>query len=88
MRPRYGMTIPLPGIPLAEHQPWLREIVDLGYTDLWTMETDGLDAFTPLDANRALEQARRGQEPKSKRIDRGDDEGVLGLVRLRGLRSG
>ncbi len=48
MRPRYGMTIPLPGIPLAEHQPWLREIVDLGYTDLWTMETDGLDAFTPL----------------------------------------
>jgi probable F420-dependent oxidoreductase len=46
--PRYGMTIPLPGIPLSDHREWLRELVDLGYTDLWTMETDGFDAFTPL----------------------------------------
>ncbi len=42
------MTIPLPGIPLCDHREWLRELVDLGYTDLWTMETDGFDAFTPL----------------------------------------
>ncbi len=45
---RYGMTIPLPGIALGDHRDWLRELVDLGYTDLWTMETDGFDAFTPL----------------------------------------
>ncbi len=42
------MTVPLPGVPLAEHREWLRQIVDLGYTDCWTMETAGLDAFTPL----------------------------------------
>ena len=47
-RVRWGMTVPLPGVPLAEHREWLRELVDLGYTDLWTMETAGLDAFTPL----------------------------------------
>jgi probable F420-dependent oxidoreductase len=45
---RLGITIPLPGIALAEHRGWLREIVDLGYTDCWTMETSGFDAFTPL----------------------------------------
>jgi probable F420-dependent oxidoreductase len=45
---RHGVTIPLPGIPLSEHREWLREIVDLGYTDLWTMETTGFDGFTPL----------------------------------------
>ena len=39
------MTVPLPGIPLAEHREWLRQIVDLGYSDCWTMETAGLDAF-------------------------------------------
>lgn len=45
---RLGMTIPLPGVPLSEHGEWVRLLVDLGYTDLWTMETDGFDAFTPL----------------------------------------
>ena len=42
------MTVPLPGIPLAEHREWLRQIVDLGYSDCWPKETAGLDAFTPL----------------------------------------
>jgi probable F420-dependent oxidoreductase len=42
------MTIPLPGIALADHAPWVRRLVEYGYTDLWTMETDGFDAFTPL----------------------------------------
>jgi probable F420-dependent oxidoreductase len=50
---RWGITVPLPGIPLAEHREWLREIVDLGYTDAWTMETAGLDAFTPLATTAA-----------------------------------
>jgi probable F420-dependent oxidoreductase len=45
---RLGISVPLPGIPLAEHRDWLREIVDLGYTDAWSQETAGLDAFTPL----------------------------------------
>lgn len=42
------MTIPLTGIPLAEHRDWLREMVDLGYSDFWSSEAGGTDAFTPL----------------------------------------
>lgn len=45
---RYGMTIPLAGIPLHEHADWLRELVDLGYTDFWSSEANGHDGFTPL----------------------------------------
>ncbi|HWE56438.1 MAG TPA: LLM class F420-dependent oxidoreductase [Acidimicrobiales bacterium] len=44
----YGMTIPFDGIPLADHRSWLEELVDLGYTDVWSSEADGTDAFTPL----------------------------------------
>jgi probable F420-dependent oxidoreductase len=44
----YGMTIPFDGVPLAEHRPWLEELADLGYTDAWSAEADGTDAFTPL----------------------------------------
>ena len=42
------MTIPFDGVPLAEHRPWLEELEDLGYTDAWSAEADGTDAFTPL----------------------------------------
>ncbi len=45
---RYGITIPLGNEPLHAQQPWIQELVDLGYTDLWTAEADAHDAFTPL----------------------------------------
>ena len=45
---RYGMTIPFDGVPLAEHRDWLVELEDLGYTDVWSSEANGADAFTPL----------------------------------------
>jgi len=45
---RYGVTVPLTGVPLAEHRDRVVEIADLGYTDLWSAEADGADAFTPL----------------------------------------
>src|ERR1700736_6163235 len=45
---RYGMTIPFDGIPLAEHRAWYQELADLGYTDLWSSEANGTDAFIPL----------------------------------------
>jgi len=45
---RYGMTIPMAGVPLSEHRDWFREMVDLGYTDLWSSEAGGHDGFTPL----------------------------------------
>lgn len=48
MSQRWGMTIPLARLGLADHREALRELVDLGYTDVWTMETSGLDALTPL----------------------------------------
>ncbi len=43
----HGMTVPLPGT-LAEQGPLLRELVDLGYTEAWSSEANGADAFTPL----------------------------------------
>jgi len=45
---RYGMTIPLDGVPLAEQEDWIRELADSGYTDLWSAEAGASDGFTPL----------------------------------------
>nr|WP_042180791.1 LLM class F420-dependent oxidoreductase [Kibdelosporangium sp. MJ126-NF4]CEL14592.1 F420-dependent N(5),N(10)-methylenetetrahydromethanopterin reductase [Kibdelosporangium sp. MJ126-NF4]CTQ96780.1 F420-dependent N(5),N(10)-methylenetetrahydromethanopterin reductase (EC 1.5.99.11) [Kibdelosporangium sp. MJ126-NF4] len=45
---RWGITLPLIGVPLAEHRDLVRELPELGYTDVWTAETAGTDAFTPL----------------------------------------
>ena len=42
------MTIPFNDVPLAEHADLFRELADLGYTDVWSSEVDGADAFTPL----------------------------------------
>ena len=45
---RWGITLPLTGVPLAAHRDLVRELPDLGYTDVWSAETAGTDAFTPL----------------------------------------
>ncbi|WP_412520313.1 LLM class F420-dependent oxidoreductase [Actinomadura madurae] len=45
---RWGLTIPLTGLPLAEHRDVVSELSALGYTDAWSAETNGTDAFTPL----------------------------------------
>jgi len=45
---RHGITIPFDGVSLADHRDWYRELVDLGYTDVWSSEANGTDAFTPL----------------------------------------
>ncbi len=42
------MTIPFDGIPLSEQGDLFAELADLGYTDLWSSEANGTDAFTPL----------------------------------------
>ncbi len=47
-RRRYGMTIPFDDVPLAEQRDWIVELEDLGYTDVWSSEANGADAFTPL----------------------------------------
>ena len=48
MSERYGMTIPFDGIALSEQRDWVVELEDLGYTDVWSSEANGADAFTPL----------------------------------------
>ncbi|HTF09166.1 MAG TPA: LLM class F420-dependent oxidoreductase [Asanoa sp.] len=42
------MTVPLAGIPLADHGRLYALLHDAGFTDLWTSEVAGTDAFTPL----------------------------------------
>ncbi len=42
------MTIPFDGVPLHQQRDWLVELEDLGYTDVWSSEANGADAFTPL----------------------------------------
>jgi probable F420-dependent oxidoreductase len=44
----YGITVPFEGVSLVDHRDWFEELVDLGYTDVWSSEADGTDAFTPL----------------------------------------
>ncbi|MGW5053783.1 LLM class F420-dependent oxidoreductase [Actinokineospora sp. NPDC004072] len=46
--PRWGITLPLTGVPLTAHRELVKELPDLGYTDIWSAETAGTDAFTPL----------------------------------------
>ena len=45
---RYGMTIPFDGVPLHAQRDRIVELADLGYTDVWSSEANGADAFTPL----------------------------------------
>lgn len=55
---RPGMTVPLPG-HLHAHRERLIELADLGYTDIWSAEADGADAFTPLALAAAWEPRLR-----------------------------
>ncbi len=52
------MTVPLPG-PLHSHREKLAELADLGYTDIWSAESDGGDGFTPLALAAAWEPRLR-----------------------------
>src|SRR5258708_14903596 len=45
---RWGLTLPLTGIPLAEQRELVSGLSDLGYTDAWSAERDGVAACTPL----------------------------------------
>lgn len=47
---RLGLTIPLEGTALAQQQCHLDTIEGGGFTDLWSAEASGADAFTPLVA--------------------------------------
>jgi probable F420-dependent oxidoreductase len=58
---RWGLTLPLPTLPLADHAEHVRRAEAAGYTDLWSGETQGPDGFTPLAlAATWTERARLG----------------------------
>jgi probable F420-dependent oxidoreductase len=44
----YGLTIPLTGLALHAHRDIVAGLPELGYTDVWSAEAGGADAFTPL----------------------------------------
>jgi probable F420-dependent oxidoreductase len=46
--PGWGLTIPLHAHTLGEHGPILQQAEELGYSDLWSFETSGIDGFSPL----------------------------------------
>ncbi len=59
--PRWGITLPLPGHPLTEQREILSSLAGLGYTDAWSSELNGVDAFTPLVlASQWTDQLRFG----------------------------
>jgi probable F420-dependent oxidoreductase len=44
----YGITIPFDGVALSQQRELVAELADLGYTDAWSSESGGADAFSPL----------------------------------------
>jgi probable F420-dependent oxidoreductase len=56
---RWGLTLPLPGLELADHEEHVKRAEAAGYTDLWTGETAGPDGFTPLALSAAWTERMR-----------------------------
>src|SRR4029453_5572916 len=48
MASRWGLTVPLTGIPLSDNAELVRRAEAAGYTDLWSGETNGPDGLSPL----------------------------------------
>jgi probable F420-dependent oxidoreductase len=58
---RWGLTLPLAGISLAESAEHVKRAETAGYTDVWSGETNGPDGFTPIALSSAwTERVRLG----------------------------
>jgi len=58
---RWGITLPLHGYSLVGQRAVVTELASLGYTDAWSAELNGVDAFTPLVlASQWSDQLRLG----------------------------
>lgn len=55
----WGLTVPLAGLPLPDHAELMRALPSWGYTDAWSAEVAGTDAFTPLALTSAWESRLR-----------------------------
>ena len=73
------MTVPLPGHLHAQRENY-KKLADLGYTDIWSAEADGADAFTPLAMAAAWDvwAARVGVEPWTHDIPEGSGSSPTG----------
>jgi len=60
MQKRWSLSLPMVGVPLSELAEVAREAESLGYTDAWSSEVDGIDAFTPLAVIAQATQMRLG----------------------------
>jgi len=60
MRKRWSLSVPIEGFALPELAEVAREAERLGYTDAWSFEVDGVDAFTPLTVIGLATQMRIG----------------------------
>ena len=56
---RWGLSLELPGLRLAEYQDVIRAAERAGYTDGWPGEVSGNDAFTPLTLAAACTERMR-----------------------------
>src|SRR3954470_1626452 len=56
---RWGLTLPLPGLTLADHEELVRRAEAAGYTDLWTGETAARDGFTARGLRAAWAERMR-----------------------------
>jgi len=56
---RFGVTVPLPGVSLAEHAAPLEALQRAGVHDFWTQEVQDFDALTPLAAVAPLAPGAR-----------------------------
>lgn len=45
---RWGITVPFSGVPLPDHAAIYAALAEAGFTDVWSAEVNGSDAFTPL----------------------------------------
>ena len=59
MEGRWGLTLPLTGVPLADTGEYVKRAEAAGYTDLWSGETAGPDGFTPLALSAAWTERMR-----------------------------
>ena len=59
MKAGWGLTIPLQGVALPEQAGLLRALPDWGFSDVWSSEVAGADAFTPLALASAWEPRLR-----------------------------
>ncbi len=57
---RWSLSVPIEEVPLADHAEIAREAEQLGYTDAWSLEVDGIDCFSPLAVIGAATQLRLG----------------------------